>query len=163
MTPIGHLAVSHILSRKLDDNSYKLFIINSILPDIDFILLLFPYFNSIHRVLTHNLVFITIATLILFYFCNTKKMSNLVWIFLGGFLHLLIDSCLDSNFSNGIGVAFLYPFSNLTYSPYNFLKPIPGVDWSTPLEFVLKNLKHLLIEIPFYLISIYIVLFHSRK
>ena len=111
MTPIGHLAVSYISGKSIKNISLPAIIIGGVLPDIDFLFILFDWFNQYHRVITHNLFFIILAafTGAVLVSGNQRKIVA-VSILLGGISHLLIDSCMDANPTNGTGIALLWPF-----------------------------------------------------
>jgi membrane-bound metal-dependent hydrolase YbcI (DUF457 family) len=165
MTPAGHLSISYI-SGSFSKKIYILpFVIGGVLPDIDFILIFFKWFNQVHRVITHNLLFIVLIALFgSFLSFNKSRKIVALSLFLGGFLHLMIDSCMDNNPSNGIGIALFWPFSDKFFSPFNIYHTAesnPG--WNEPIK-MFKALAPLMIyEIAFYIIAIFILLKNRAK
>ena len=122
MTPIGHLSVSYISGKSIKNISLPAIIIGGVLPDIDFVFIFFDWFNKYHHVITHNILFISFATLFGSYIVSKSPMKLVALsLFLGALLHLLVDSCMDNNPTNGIGVAFLWPFYDELFSPFNIL------------------------------------------
>jgi membrane-bound metal-dependent hydrolase YbcI (DUF457 family) len=76
----------------------------------------------------------------------------------GGLSHVLIDACLDTNASNGIGVAALWPFSDAMWSPVNLVAPKSGgVGWSDPVAAIAASSVELLFEAPLVAIAAWMV------
>jgi membrane-bound metal-dependent hydrolase YbcI (DUF457 family) len=160
MTPLGHLSVSYLSARSVRRVSVPAVIIGGFLPDLDFLFLSSDRFNMYHHVVTHNIFFLGIAALIAYLI--TDKQNRLVValsIFFGGFLHLMADSIMDNNFSNGVGVAVLWPLSKWHFSPFNLLTD-SGVKagWGKPLKMVRPMLIEALYELPLYIISIILLI-----
>lgn len=154
MTPFGHIAISYISTCKLQNNLKVCFIIGSVFPDIDFLFILSGELNEMHRGLTHSFFFIFIISVILSFLLEKKNMTRCMFFFLGGILHIFIDSILDGNYSNGIGTQMFWPLSNEFYSPFNLLNDNSLFTWDKPLEFIKSNLGIiLLIELPFYYLA----------
>jgi len=157
MTPIGHLATSYVLSKSVSNKINTYFLIGSLWPDIDIIFIFSSHFNEYHRVLTHNIFFILVSSILIPLISRHLILKNIILFSLGGFLHLFLDSILDTNPSNGIGVTILYPLSFESFSPFNLLSGyVNDYTWSTPLKFMLSNLKTLFYEIPFIIVGVYI-------
>ncbi len=137
-------------------------LIGAILPDLDFIFIFFEWFNQAHRVVTHNLSFICLASLAGFIASpgNRKKGVSL-GLLAGGLSHLLIDSVMDNSPSNGIGLALFWPFSNEFFSPFNILEVQNKFGWDEPLKMLRSLLPTMLYELPFYLAALF--LFLKRK
>jgi len=133
-------------------------IIGGILPDMDFVFLLFDWFNRAHRVISHNLLFIVSAALIgsVLSGIGNKKIVALC-LFAGGLLHLAIDACLDNNPTNGIGIAFFWPFIDSLYSPFNLLRANEaGIGWDQPLKMARIMMPLILYEVPLYLLTAFL-------
>ena len=134
------------------------------MPDIDFIFIFFDWFNKYHHVITHNLFFISFAafsgTLVV---PKSSKKRVGFSLLLGLLLHLAVDSCLDNNPSNGTGVALLWPFYGELFSLFNLLTP-SGVEhgWKEPLKMIRPMLSVMLYELPFYAISVFLLLRKNR-
>ncbi|CAA9565284.1 MAG: hypothetical protein AVDCRST_MAG86-996 [uncultured Truepera sp.] len=163
MTPLGHLAVSYSAGKPLSRPlrvSLPHLVLGGVAPDIDFLLLPFSSFNTLHRSLTHNLFFV-VATALLFALWRSASASVFFSALLGGCGHLLIDSLFDSNPSNGVGVALLWPLSQGFFSPFNLT---PGVcpSWSELLAAARCNASLIFWEVPFYL-SALLLRFASRS
>ena len=153
MTPLGHLSVSFLLGKSSRKLVVPALILGGLLPDIDFILLPFAFFNQVHRVLTHNLLFVSTAALLSAYLWRSQKNTRLIFlcVLLGGVLHLFVDSCLDGNASNGIGITLLWPFSGEFFSPLNLLSPRgTAVGWAKPIVFLRSSLGDVIPELPFW-------------
>lgn len=165
MTPLGHLAVSYSvgklpLSRPLRV-SLPYLVLGGVTPDIDFLLLPFSSFNTLHRSLTHNLFFVVATALLFAFFSRSASASVFFSVLLGGFGHLLIDSLFDSNPSNGVGVALFWPLSEGFFSPSN-LTPSVCPSWSEFLAAARCNASLIFWEVPFYL-SALLLRFRSRS
>src|SRR5215471_10447848 len=102
MTPVGHAAVS-FLAGKYFRLSMTALIVGGIAPDLDFLLLPFAGFNMWHRVITHNVFFVLVVAGLLACAAGKERARVALAAVFGGGLHLLVDSMLDSNPSNGIG------------------------------------------------------------
>ncbi len=169
MTPLGHLAVSYSLAKvslaKVPARPSVLpyVIVGGLAPDLDFLLLGLPNFNALHRSLTHNLFFVLAVAVLCVLFVHSRRGAQrgvgavpLVAISLGavtgGLSHLFVDAILDSNASNGVGVAALWPLSEQFFSPFN-LAPQRCPGWDDPPSAVLCNLPLLLWEVPAYLLA----------
>ncbi len=165
MTPFGHIATSYLIGK-----SHKYFIISAIIlgglaPDLDLILIPFKIFNEYHRVLTHNILFVSIFSFMLILFDN-KNRSWLVLLsaLIGGLFHLFIDSILDNNPSNGIGVAWFWPFSDVVLSPFNLIseKHYQPEGWDNFWQMAKNSLHILYFEIPIILGGLF-VFFKLKK
>ena len=130
---------------------------------MDFLFLLFDWFNRVHRVITHNLLFVVSAALIgaVLSGKDNRKVIALC-LFAGGLLHLAIDSCMDNNPTNGIGIAFLWPFSGSFYAPFNLLTPNnSGIGWDQPVRMLRLMTTLLVYEAPLYILAA-AILFRQR-
>jgi membrane-bound metal-dependent hydrolase YbcI (DUF457 family) len=164
MTPPGHFAVSYLIGKLHPRIVLPAILIGGVLPDIDFLLVPFPWFNQVHRVITHNLLFVGIVACVSL-FINTPmpKYRIALGLMLGGMLHLFVDSCLDSNASNGIGVALFWPFHEGFFSPFNLFQPGESqVGWDQPFVFIMSSFSKLWVEIPVYLL-LFGVMLRIRK
>jgi membrane-bound metal-dependent hydrolase YbcI (DUF457 family) len=163
MTPLGHISVSFISGSCFIRNSFRdtalpALIIGGILPDMDFLFILFDWFNKVHRVISHNLLFILLVALTGFIIAKSgNKKIVALGLFTGGLLHLAIDSCLDNNPTNGIGTAFFWPFSDILFSPFNLLKANEsGIGWDQPLKMVRLMIPLILYEVPLYFLAAFL-------
>ncbi len=164
MSPVGHLSISYLAVSLFKKISIPAIIVGSLIPDITFIFLPFPFFNQIHRQATHSLLFIVLFAVIIGLWIKDEKKLNFIFSFiLGGFLHLLTDSCLDTNPTNGIGVPFLWPFSDKCLSPFNICTQIEAPGWSAPLEMLRLSFHVLIWELPFFLTAIFIYFKKKNK
>jgi membrane-bound metal-dependent hydrolase YbcI (DUF457 family) len=164
MTPIGHLSVSYISGKSIRNISLPAILIGGVMPDIDFLFIFFDWFNKYHHVITHNVLFITLAALFGSFFTSRGQRKLVVLsLFLGAFLHLLVDSCMDNNPTNGIGVALLWPFYGELFSPFNILSASGNkTGWSEPIKMIKPMLSVMLYEFPFYVISVFLILRRKR-
>jgi len=161
MTPLGHLSVSYLAGRTTRNISLVGVIVGGVLPDIDFVLFLSPSFNQIHRVITHNLMFVTLAAIAgLLVSREGRRRTLFLSLLLGGVLHLFVDSCMDANASNGVGIALLWPFeTDYFFSPFNLFTPAENVvDWTDPVAYAKITLMGMVWEIPFILLSALLLL-----
>lgn len=149
MTPAGHIAISYLTGRTFKQLHLPAIIIGGWLPDLDFLLLPFSGFNQWHRTLTHNLLFLGLAACLSLVSRHTRYSRVFLSLLLGGVLHLFFDSCLDTNPSNGIGVALFWPFSAQYFSPFNLLSPAANhLNWMTPLAFIRSSWPVIFVELP---------------
>ena len=160
MTPFGHLAVAYSLSKGVGTpkrtSLVPYIVLGALAPDLDFLLIGLDSFNRLHRTLTHNLFFVLLVALLCALFVRFRGGSGTSVAFtgaaLGGLSHLFTDAVLDSNPSNGVGVAALWPLSERFFSPFN-LAPQRCPGWEEPLAATLCNLPLILYEVPFYLLA----------
>ncbi|RJR18990.1 MAG: metal-dependent hydrolase [Nitrospiraceae bacterium] len=164
MTPLGHLTVSYITGRSARYLSLPAVIIGGILPDIDFLFLFSDWFNQVHRVVTHNLLFILLASLLAAVLADKgRKQVTGLSLLLGGITHLMIDSFMDNNPTNGIGIALLWPLSDSFFSPFNlFHASLNAPGWKEPVKMFRTLVPGLVYEIPFYIASLLLFL-KSKK
>jgi hypothetical protein len=147
MTPVGHAAASVLLAR-WRNWPVAATIIGGVAPDIDFVLLPYGGFNELHRVVTHNLLFVLLVAAACAAFARHERWLSAVAATVGGLLHLAIDSMLDSNASNGIGVALFWPFSSTPYSLVNLASLDCAAGWHDIRQMVACGLPMLLWELP---------------
>lgn len=152
MTPIGHLSISFLASRTNRRIVLAAVVIGGLLPDFDYIFVLFPWFNQMHRLVTHNLSFVVLAAVAGWLFSSAGMRQRVAGsLLLGGMLHLLVDACMDANPSNGIGVALLWPFSGRFFCPVNLLGGMQNPHgWAVPAEQIRVLLRGMVFEVPFY-------------
>lgn len=159
MTPIGHASLSYITGKSFRNISLPAIILGGLSPDFDFMFLFFDWFNQIHRVVSHNLIFIALASLISSFFAVKGRKCIVGLSFLaGGLLHLFFDSFMDNNPTNGIGIALMWPVSDKVISPFNILQPslhLPG--WRYPMKMIHSLIPVMLFELPFYAVSIFLL------
>lgn len=137
-------------------------IIGGILPDLDFIFIFFEWFNQVHRVITHNILFVCLVSIAgLLAAPKDRKKAVCAGLFIGGIMHLFVDSVMDNNPSNGIGLALFWPFNNEFFSPFNILEVQHKFGWDEPLKMFRALLPTMFYELPFYLAAIF--LFLKRK
>ena len=122
MTPIGHLAVSYLVSRGGPRLSRPACLLGGPLPDVEFVFLFMPWFNQYHRLLTHNLLFVCLVALLGAILWRRRSIITGASLLLCGALHLFVDSIMDTNPGNGIGVAWFWPFSDAVLSPFNLMQ-----------------------------------------
>lgn len=156
MTPIGHISVSYILTAKASKATVLSAVIAALLVDFDFIFLPFPWFNEIHRVVTHNIFFVLLISSLGYLFTKKDIKKNVfIGILIGGLSHLLLDAMMDTNPSNGLGVAFFWPLINQNILLFNLFPSVseysPG--WHNPKEMLKFSFHALLIELPFYVLA----------
>lgn len=159
MTPIGHAAVGYVVARaqrRLVPRGALTpwhVVLGGVLPDIDFVLVWAPQFNDWHRVVTHNLLFVAVTSVLLGWAISRARGHSLprtvAALALGGVLHLLVDACMDGNASNGIGVAILWPFDATMWSPFNVVHAASsGPGWRDPWRAIAGSAKGLVWELP---------------
>lgn len=157
MTPFGHASVSYLAGARWKHAWLPGVIAGGLLLDIDFLLLPFPFFNQIHRVATHNVFFVLLLALIGGLAAKSSRQKVALSILAGGLLHLLIDSMMDDNPTNGIGVALFWPVSARWYSPFNLTPPLPGAaGWDDLAGRIRGVWRSLIWELPFYLAVAYL-------
>ena len=109
MTPVGHASVSCLAGIAMPRRSIAILVAAGLWPDVDFVLLWMDNFDAFHRVITHNVFFVIGTAIIAALVLPRKRLMTFQLVLIGGGLHLLMDSLLDSNPGNGVGVAFLWP------------------------------------------------------
>ncbi len=165
MTPLGHASVSYLFGRALPWWPMAGFVIGGVAPDIDFALLPLESFNSLHRLATHNVFFVlgvgVISAACLFRRPRRHLARFAVATIIAGLLHLFIDAVMDSNGSNGVGVAIFWPLSDRMFSPFNLLDPTAmGEGWSDFPRAARVALWALLLEFP--LMAVALALAHRQ-
>jgi membrane-bound metal-dependent hydrolase YbcI (DUF457 family) len=160
MTPLGHVSVSVVTGQSFKRLCLPALMVGGVLPDIDFIFILTDFFNQVHRVITHNLFFIVLASLVsMIIVSGERKRAVGISMLIGGALHLFIDACMDNNPSNGIGIAMFWPLSEDFYSPFNLL-PLTADShgWNEPMKMFKSILPNMLYEVPFYVMAVFHIL-----
>jgi len=165
MSPLGHLSTSYLAGKCCRAVSLPAVVVGGVLPDVDFALLLAPGFNELHRVVTHNLLFVGIAVLLGAALAPSPRRGAVAGgLLLGGLLHLLVDSMLDDNATNGIGVALWWPLDGSCYSPVNLLDPqTADAGWNRPLEKIARCWPLLFVEAPCWLTAAFMLDRSRRK
>ena len=164
MTPAGHLSISYISGRSIKNISLSAVLIGAVLPDLDFLFIFFEWFNQVHRVITHNILFICLVSIAgLLAAPKGRKKAVCMGLLIGGIMHLFVDSVMDNNASNGIGLAFLWPFYNEFFSPFNILEIQHKFGWDEPLKMLRSLLPTMLYELPFYLTALYLFFREKMK
>ncbi len=150
MTPIGHASISVLIGNRMKKKYFWVLLTGSLIPDIDFILMPLKTYNAIHRHFTHNLFFIFFVGIVMLIVIRSADYKMLLLFLAGGVMHLLIDSILDANPSNGTGVPLFWPVSDFYYSPFNLFKNYKiRYTWDQPLKFLFSLWKLYLIELLF--------------
>lgn len=142
------------------------FLVGGVAPDIDFALLPLDSFNSIHRLVTHNVFFVALVAAVGVICMIRRPIADRLGFacaaIAAGLLHLFIDAIMDANGSNGVGVALFWPISDWMFSPFNLLDPAAmGAGRSDRSRAISVALYTLLFEMP--LIAAAILLWHRRR
>ena len=162
MTPAGHLSISYISGRAIKSISLSAVLIGAVLPDLDFFLIVFDWFNQAHRIISHNLLYVTLFSIIGAIAAPAgRKKAVCIGLLTGGIMHLFVDSIMDNNPSNGVGAAIFWPFYTESVSPFNLLELQNEATWQEPLKMFRVMLPVFLYELPFYLTALY--LFSKEK
>lgn len=160
MTPVGHAAFSLCMQRVVRRSSTAGWVFGGVFVDVDFLLFFSPAFNAMHRVVTHNLLFITTTAVAAFLLRRRApdRAALASSVFAGGLGHLLVDSVLDGNPSNGIGVALFWPWSDQCWSPFNLVPSSPNPPtWDEPLAMARAIFQSLWVELPFYFGAVWLL------
>ena len=164
MTPAGHLSISYISGRSMKNISLSAVLIGAVLPDLDFIFIFFDWFNQVHRIISHNLLYVALVSILgTLAAPGERKKAVGLGLLTGGIMHLFVDSIMDNNPSNGIGIAFLWPFYNDFFSPFNILEIQHKFGWNEPLKMLRSLLPTMLYELPFYLAALYLFFREKMK
>jgi membrane-bound metal-dependent hydrolase YbcI (DUF457 family) len=173
MTPFGHAAVSYAAGRASPRMSVKAVVAGGLLLDVDFLLSPWSFFDAIHRVWTHNILFLALVAAAAAMLSGRERWRVGASVVLGGVLHLFFDAIIDTNPGNGIGVSVFFPFTSRHFSP--FLLPLPEMTttttggWLHPVAQLKAMSSIILWEVPFYLLALLLYLFqfmtfsNSRK
>jgi LexA-binding, inner membrane-associated putative hydrolase len=126
------------------------------------VLLPFHEFNGWHRVITHNVFYVLAVAAVCAAVARNEKGKQALAVIIGGLMHLGLDSMLDSNPSNGIGVAFFWPLVATPMSLVNLAPLNCPAGWSNVWQMVSCSWLVLLFELPFWIIAA-IVIFHYKR
>lgn len=168
MTPFGHAAVGLVVARAHARLTPWVVALGGVLPDVDFVLVWAPRFNEWHRVITHNLLFVALAsTLVGWLLARRRRLPlaiTIAGLALGGLLHLLVDACMDGNASNGLGIAILWPFDDRMWSPFNVVDAATsGPGWRDPMRALLGSARGLVWELPWIAAALLLHLRQRRR
>jgi membrane-bound metal-dependent hydrolase YbcI (DUF457 family) len=114
MSPITHTAFGllgwRLFSRRKDFQALFLFILISILADLDFLFYLIPGGRRVfpHQLFTHNLVFALSAAALLSFLAKTGREK--AGLFVTSFFHLILDVFTIDEVAPQ-GIRLFYPFS----------------------------------------------------
>lgn len=153
MTPVGHAAVALLAGRGAGVSPVAV-VVGGVLPDADWLLFWAPSFNAWHRVATHNLTFVVVASalvaLIAQRWTGNRWLPTFAAVGLGALAHVVVDACMDTNPSNGVGVALGWPFSDAMWSPFNVMafEDNPS-GWAAPGRAAVGVLRGVVWELPF--------------
>lgn len=156
MTPVGHASIGYLLATRSPRICVTAMVAGTLAPDIDFLLLGSAAFNELHRTATHSLLFVTLAGALAFLVAPAARRRTVSLSFvLGGLTHLIIDACLDRNPSNGLGVAFLWPFVPEPIPLVNILEPTANaLGWSEPIRMLPDVGLMLVFEAPLAMVAL---------
>jgi membrane-bound metal-dependent hydrolase YbcI (DUF457 family) len=132
-------------------------VVGAALPDVDYALVWAPQFNAWHRVITHNVAFVVVvagAGALVAPKRAGHRGEVAAALAVGGLTHLITDSMLDTNPTNGIGVAWGWPLWDIVWSPLNLatIRDNPA-GWADPVEAAKGVADSLLWEVPVWLIA----------
>lgn len=162
VTPVGHAAFSYMVAaglRRVLAISVVGVVVGGVLPDIDFAVVWAPGFNAWHRVVTHNLLVCAVAAVVAaglggWRWGRAGALALGAGVGLGALGHLVVDSMMDTNPSNGIGVAWLWPWSERASSPYNLMELLPvqpnPAGWGDLQRMATNVLAGVVWELPFW-------------
>lgn len=152
MSPLGHAAIGYLAGRGLPRLPMVPLLAGSVLPDIDFAAGLFGSMNDFHRGATHSIAFALFTGALAALCARLDRWNWAAAAFLGVFMHALVDSVLDTNSSNGIGVALFWPIYREAVSPFN-LAPMECGGWQNPGAAVACSWIIIAFELPFLLLA----------
>ena len=138
MTPVGHASIGFLIGHRWGPWAVYVAVAGSVVPDIDFVLFFSEDFNAVHRTWSHSALFTlvigTVAAAAVNRYRQIPFLRILIPFICGAGSHLAIDSVLDNNPSNGLGVALWYPFSVDRFRLFSIdvLTPVHDCDWTTP-------------------------------
>jgi membrane-bound metal-dependent hydrolase YbcI (DUF457 family) len=163
MTPLGHGALSLVVGSFVRRLPVRALVLGGVLPDIDYALVWAEQFNAWHRVITHNLAFVVGVAAIGAMVTRRRRLAVAAALAVGGLLHMLVDAVLDTNPTNGVGVAILWPLSDAMWSPFNLIAPEPNpAGWADPIAAARGVLRQTAWEVPVW-IAAAVVLVRARK
>lgn len=161
MTPLGHAAIGFITGRSFPRLPMAPLLVGSLLPDIDFAAFIFGELNGAHRGATHSIAFAALAGILVAAFIRRDRWAWGIAAFTGVLLHILVDSMLDTNPSNGTGVALFWPVYQKAVSPLNLAFTECG-SWINPMGALTCSWSVIIFELPFLLLA-GILLIRSRR
>jgi membrane-bound metal-dependent hydrolase YbcI (DUF457 family) len=153
MTPLGHASVGYLAGRLTRLIDLRWMVAASLLPDVDFLLVAFPFFNDLHRRLTHNVFFALLAGLLVWIVTRPNSRRAVLSVVIGCVLHIVCDSFVDTNASNGLGVALLWPVSDVRLGPLFSCPASMNVSWHHPWQALRAVPVLMLLELPFVLLA----------
>lgn len=114
MDPITHYIISWSIGRKLalEKNVYQIFLLSSVIPDIDAISIVFGvnYLLEFHGTITHSLAGGILLGLVVSLIFN--RLRVFYWAVAGVLLHLSIDILINTGMVFEGGYPLLWPFSD---------------------------------------------------
>lgn len=152
MTPLGHAAIGYIAGRSLPRLPMAPLLAGSVLPDIDFIAVVFGRLNDLHRGATHSIAFALLMGALAAACGRRERWAWGVAVFMGVLMHILVDSVLDTNPSNGTGAALFWPIYREAVSPFN-LAFTECDSWNNPLGALACSWSTVVLELPFLLLA----------
>lgn len=151
MTPLGHGATAIMLAALDKRLPPRAVLIGALIPDIDFLAALFGRMNEWHRGATHSLAFVATAA-VLAMLPSGPRLVRGIAMAVGVLSHLLVDSMLDTNASNGIGVPFFWPVIKTSFAPVSLISA-DCAGWENWQSQLACSWTSLVLETPAWLIA----------
>ena len=163
MTPVGHVSLAYLGGAFFKKLPVPALIIGALLPDIDFMFVFFPWFDSIHRSVTHSLLFILAGSGVITLLPRVKNKKYFFWGIISWQRPAPACRFDDGRQSgNGMGIQLFWPFLDYYFMPFNLIGGFgSGPGWKQPLEQLKYSLPALLIETPLAIAAL--IVFWRRK
>ncbi len=116
MDPVSHYMISWLIGQKmdLDKKVFRVFLLSSLIPDIDVVFLLLgtDALLKYHGTFTHSIFVIPILVVLVTLSLSPDFRGALPYALFGGYLHLTIDSLINTAILFKAGNPCLWPLSD---------------------------------------------------
>lgn len=116
MDPISHYMISWLVGRKLNlgKRVFRAFLLSSLMPDIDVMLLLLgtDYMSKYHGTFTHSAFVAPVFAILIAFFIGSEFKRTVPFALFGVYLHIIIDSLVNTALVFKAGNPCLWPLSD---------------------------------------------------
>lgn len=116
MDPISHYMISWLSGRRLhlEKGAFRVFLLSSLIPDIDVLLLLLgtDAIMKYHGTFTHSVFVVPIFAVIISLTLGQNFKNTIPWALFGVYLHIIVDSLVNTAIIFKAGNPCLWPLSN---------------------------------------------------
>ena len=116
MDPISHYIISWLAGRRLhlEKRVFRVFLLSSIIPDVDVLLLLLgtDAMMKYHGTFTHSIFVVPVFAVIIALTLGNNFKKTVPWALFGVYLHIVVDSIVNTAMVFKAGNPCLWPLSN---------------------------------------------------